>query len=240
MVIIMSENLKLWNSVCVTPPAHTTKAKVSGQNRTTVKAIYQKEKATEIFGIQGISWGVKVGSEVYSRVHLDDGEIMLQYESVMFFVYNGERGELPIAAAIMERNTFKRGTDAQYQKMDHEAIKKVRTDAMTKGLSELGFNADIFKGWYDSQGYSDYAAEQTNETETEKAEAKAVQEAENYAEWKKEQLELYASLNTIKAVTTAHTGHCRKATKMGDTAAIKAFTAARDARIEQIKEAGNA
>ena len=231
------ENLKLWKLVETTPPAHTAQANVSGQRRTTVKAIYQKERATEVFGIQGVKWGVKVGSENYSRVHLDDGEILLQYEAVMFFDYEGERGELPIAACIMERNTFKRGTENQYQKMDHEAIKKVRTDAMTKGLSELGFNADIFKGWYDQQGYSDYAAEQTANVETEKAEAKAIEEAESYAKWKENELSVYSEFTTVRSVNTACTGHCRKAKEMGDTKGVKAFCEARDNRIKELAEA---
>lgn len=232
-----NDNLKLWKLVEITPPAHTAPANVGGQQRTTVKAIYQKERATEVFGIQGIKWGVKIGSEKYTRIHLEGGEILLQYEGVMFFNYEEEQGEIPIAACIMELNTFKRGTERQYQKMDHEAIKKVRTDAMTKGLSELGFNADIFKGWYDRQGYSDYAAEQTAEIETEKAEVKAIQEAESYAQWKRRELDVYSALNTVRAVTTAHTGHVRKASKINDAKGIKEFTKAKDKRIEELKEA---
>ena len=38
-------------------------------------------------------------------------------------------------------------------KFDEEARKKVVTNAKTKGLSELGFNADIFMGEFDNREY---------------------------------------------------------------------------------------
>jgi hypothetical protein len=38
-------------------------------------------------------------------------------------------------------------------KLDDECFKKVTTDALTKGLSKLGFNADVFMGQYDDNKY---------------------------------------------------------------------------------------
>lgn len=236
----MSDNLKLWKLVETTPPDHVKPASISGQSRTTVKAIFQKEKATEIFGIQGIKWGVVVGSESYERIHMDTGEVMLQYTAVMFFDYNGDRGQIPIAAAIMEAAIVKRGKPDQYMRVDNEAIKKVRTDAMTKGLSELGFNADIFKGYYDTQGYSEYASNITGEAQQEKVEAETINEAEEYAKWKVNALEIYASLNTVKAIQTMFTSHIRKANKVGDTHGIKEFDAAKNSRIEELKKMAEA
>lgn len=234
------DNLKLWKSVETTPPEHVKPATVSGQNRTTVKAIFQKEKATEVFGIQGIKWGVVVGSETYDRINLSNGEVMLQYTAVMFFNYEGDRGEIPIAAAIMESAVVKRGKPDQYMRVDNEAIKKVRTDAMTKGLSELGFNADIFKGYYDNPNYSEYASNVVGEVIQEQLEKETIDEAEEYAKWKVKAIDVYASLNTVKAIQTTFTGHVRKATKVGDTKGIKAFDAARSARIEELKKMNEA
>ncbi len=228
------ENLKLWKLVEITPPTHIQGAKVSGQNRTTVKAIYQKEKATEVFGIQGVSWGVKVGSEEYIRVPVGD-ELLLQYTAVMFFNFEDSKGEIPIAAAIKEVSTFKRNTPQQYNSLDNEAIKKVRTDAMTKGLSELGFNADIFKGYYDIQGYSDYVSSVTNEAEQDKQELSKISEAEEYAKWKTIAIEEYSDLNTNTAIQTVFTRHVRKATAIGDTNSIKLFEDAKNKRIAEIK-----
>lgn len=230
----MSENLSLWKKVETTCPTHTAPAKVSGQTRTTVKAIYQTEKATEIFGSQGIGWGIEPESEKYERISIGD-EVMLQYNAIMYYNFNGKTGRMPIAAAIMEAAIVKRGQPTQYLRIDNEAIKKVRTDAKTKGLSELGFNADIFKGYYDSQGYSEYASSVHQEVEQEKQEAATISEAEEYADWKVKALEVYSSLNTNKAIETTFTGHVRKASKIGDTKGIKQFEEAKKARQEDLK-----
>jgi hypothetical protein len=37
--------------------------------------------------------------------------------------------------------------------LDDDCVKKVATDALTKGLSKLGFNADVFLGLYDDNKY---------------------------------------------------------------------------------------
>ena len=230
----MSDNLKLWKSVETTDASHTKEATVSGQKRTTIKSIFQKEKATKIFGVQGIKWGVVVGSESYERITYGD-EVLLQYIAVMFFYYDGERGEIPIASSVKECGVVLRGKPNQYVKIDDEAIKKVRTSAMSKGLSELGFNADVFKGLYDVQGYSDYASSITSEeieAENEKAE---IEKAEAYAKWKISELDIYKHLTTVRAVTTAHTSQVRKATKYGDKNGIKVFTEAKENRIEELK-----
>ena len=122
-----------------------------------------------------------------------------------------------------------------YLKIDDEADKKVRTSAVSKVLSELGFNADIFKGYYDSQGYSEYASSVHQEVEQEKHEAATMSEAEEYAGWKVKALETYSSLNTNKAIETTFTGHVRKASKIGDTKGIKQFEEAKKARQEELK-----
>ena len=36
---------------------------------------------------------------------------------------------------------------------DDDAVKKVATDALTKGLSRLGFNSDVFEGLFDDNKY---------------------------------------------------------------------------------------
>ncbi len=43
--------------------------------------------------------------------------------------------------------------------MDDECFKKVSTDALTKGLSKLGFNSDIFLGMWDDNRYVNQVTE---------------------------------------------------------------------------------
>ena len=45
------------------------------------------------------------------------------------------------------------GTHSKAGKLDDECYKKVSTDALTKGLSKLGFNADVFLGQWDDNRY---------------------------------------------------------------------------------------
>ena len=40
-----------------------------------------------------------------------------------------------------------------YLKVDDEFAKKVQTNAITKGLSALGFNSDVFEGKFDDNKY---------------------------------------------------------------------------------------
>lgn len=44
-------------------------------------------------------------------------------------------------------------TNAGKMKCDGEAKKKSLTDSIKKALSMLGFSADIFLGWFDSEEY---------------------------------------------------------------------------------------
>lgn len=223
----MTDNMRLWNKVKTTPPHQITIDSSKTPPRKSVKASIQKENATSAFGLYGTDWGIVVGSEVYNRAQIGDTHL-IHYTANFYYTFEGKRGEMPIAASIKEAYVTNGGKG--YLKVDEEAVKKVRTDALTKGMSELGFNADIFQGLHDLNGYSDYALEVTNEAQAERSEAETIKEAEEYAEWKAKAIAVYKDLNTNKAIETTFTGHIRKATKIGDTKGIKEFEAAKKAR----------
>lgn len=147
----MTENLKLWDSVEKTDPSKTKNAKVSGQSRTAVDAQYKKKMITKAFGVYGLHWGVCPDSEKYERIHYENSTCLLIYNAKAFFMLNGERGEFPIAAGINESYITNGGKG--YLKIDDEAVKKVRTDALTKGFTDLGFCSDIHMGMFDDQDY---------------------------------------------------------------------------------------
>lgn len=145
-----NENLKLWSLVDKTDVKYTKSATVGGRNFTSISPMYQKKEATRAFGIQGISWGVKTDSEIFDYKVIGDTTLLV-YRAVLFFTFDGEKGEIPIAATEKIAYVTKGGKG--YLKIDDEADKKVRTNALTKGLSELGFNADIFMGLFDDWEY---------------------------------------------------------------------------------------
>ena len=57
-------------------------------------------------------------------------------------------------------------------KLDDECYKKVTTDALTKGMSHLGFNADIFLGMWDDNRYVNQMKEEFNKPAPVKKEGK--------------------------------------------------------------------
>lgn len=133
-------NLELWNKVEKTNPLHTKKANVRGNNITAIAPQQQIKNATEQFGVYGIAWGFKSFSFDYTM--LDKVGIVV-FNGLFFF----PNGEFPISASISAYR------DNAQTKPDADFAKKVETDALTKALSKLGFNADVFMGLYDDHKY---------------------------------------------------------------------------------------
>ena len=148
----MDNNLVLWDSVSKTEQRYTKAAKKGQYHFTSIAPMSQFMKATEVFGIQGIGWGIKIGSEVFVKEEFGE-TIILTYDAILFFTYDGVKGEIPIHA--QEKACYRTQGANGYLKVDDEARKKVVTNAKTKGLSELGFNADIFLGMFDDAEYRD-------------------------------------------------------------------------------------
>lgn len=168
----MSKPIDFWAKVEKTNPKYTKNANVSGQQRTAVDAQYKKKMITEQFGMYGLGWGVKPESEKYERCHFENQTCILTYTATAFYKWEGEVAEFPIAAQIKESYVTKNGSG--YLKIDDEAVKKVRTDALTKGFTDLGFCADIHMGMFDDQDYvhgaqmAAYAKEQEEKEEAAK------------------------------------------------------------------------
>lgn len=135
-----SDNSKLWNSVCETNP-DMIKEVTFGRKFKSICAQYQVGLATREFGPMGIGWGV--GGEEFDFIA--DGK-MIFYRGVLWYKLAEKEGEINIYSAVEFVN-------AKSGKMDSDAYKKVATDALTKGLSKLGFSADVFTGLYDDNKY---------------------------------------------------------------------------------------
>lgn len=145
-------NMDLWDSVSKTNPAHTKPAKVGGQNITTIKPQYQRRQATEKFGPLGFGWGVK--DEAFNNEVFGEGssqQTICRYNATFWYIWNEKNCEFPISSNVKIAYTTKNGKG--YFTVDDEYAKKASTDALTKGLSFLGFNADIFQGLYDDSKY---------------------------------------------------------------------------------------
>lgn len=141
-------SLKLWNEVCKTDPKHTKKAKLGAMQITAIDPQYQRKNATEKFGAFGIGWGL---SNVQYTTHEIGDTVLLQFDADMWYIWDGEKGVFPVTSQVKMAYMTSGGNG--YLKVDDDAAKKAQTDALTKGLSMLGFNSDVFEGLFDDNKY---------------------------------------------------------------------------------------
>lgn len=132
-------NMKIWDAVSKTNPAHTKTVSL-GRKFTAIDAHYQIMETTRQFGAVGIGWGYEV-----SHSTLESGEILLAIADVVVWHSSRENTFGPIRGVSEMINAKGR--------LDDDAPKKATTDALTKALSHLGFNADVFLGMFDDNKY---------------------------------------------------------------------------------------
>jgi len=234
----MMSNLKLWDSVSKTDPLFTKKAKKGAYHFTSIAPVYQFKMATEAFGAQGLGWGVVVGSEVFKETEYGT-TIILSYDAVLFFKIDGERGEIPIHAC--EKVCYQTQGSNGYMKIDDEARKKVVTNAKTKGLSELGFNADVFMGMFDDPNYVDYRNYEESIEKSENRSQEITEKTEEFNQWCRNEIAIYSSLTNMSTLTLVYAGHVEKLTGrcellgLDKSAYKKQFIAAFDKQKQQIE-----
>ena len=131
-------NLELWDSVDTTDPKYTKTVNQRG-GFTAIGAQYQLKRATEHFGPMGIGFGVR--EESYHKYE-DVGLVL--YNATFWYKFRGEEGTFPVQSSIKYNYN---------NRVDDDFAKKLATDALTKGLSKLGFNADVFMGMFDDNKY---------------------------------------------------------------------------------------
>lgn len=179
----MTDNMKLWNSVCETDEQFTKKVNQRG-GFTAIGAQYQIRMATEQWGPYGGSWGVK----------------NLNYRFIEPFVENEKPGIMLTGAFYYPGGDFEMAVDMPYKSTD-DCTKKLLTDLTTKALSKLGFNADVFMGRFDDNKYVEARSTggnpQTSKPET-KSETTYVPNhagADEYAKIKNSDGVLYSELD---------------------------------------------
>ena len=134
----IKSHMELWNSVEITDPKYTKKVNQRG-GFTAIGAQYQLMRATETFGPMGAGWGVKT-----EHIQKWEDVGLAVYEATLWYVIGDKEHYIPIHSAIKYHSNGR---------VDDDFYKKVATDALTKGLSKLGFNADVFMGKFDDNKY---------------------------------------------------------------------------------------
>lgn len=150
-------NMRIWDAVSKTDPRHTKKVNQRG-GFTAISAHYQVMSATKQFGPIGVGWGYKNGDPI-----IGEGVVI-----VPVTIWHGDRsndfGPIFGGADLFDS----RG------KVDSDAAKKAATDGLTKGLSQLGFNADVFLGRFDDNKYVEEVRQEFEQADREERERVSV------------------------------------------------------------------
>lgn len=153
-------NLRIWMHAEKTDPSATKSASLDGRQVTSVSTLWPIKKATELWGPMGKGWGVEIVESRYD----DAGPIIFDGEHVgtaknhtihinLWYKEDGERCYLP----AFGHTKYVYGTQKGRIIVDWEADKKSLSDAIKKGLSMLGFMADVFEGQFDDREYVEAA-----------------------------------------------------------------------------------
>ena len=152
------DNMKLWQSVCVTDPRAVKPITGKQYKGNSPKPYWVIQRATEVFGPCGLGWGVKILSERFERF----GDEALHIAHVMvWYMQDGKRCEIEQMGQTRAAYISAAGKHI----VDEDAPKKSATDGMVKCLSMLGFAGDIFSGQWDDSKYVAWAAEETKRRE---------------------------------------------------------------------------
>jgi hypothetical protein len=154
--IKQDNNMVIWDKVATTDVDHTKEVSF-GRKFTAIDAHYQVMQATKMFGPIGQGWGY---DNQYHELHLQDGKIIAVCDVTFWWTTIGEwegnevrnRKQFgPIRGAAVVVGSNKDGSLKAVP--DTDAWKKASTDGLTKCLSHLGFNADVFLGMFDDNKY---------------------------------------------------------------------------------------
>lgn len=144
------DNLELWMKVEQTDPTQT-KPVTFGRKFTSIDAMYQIKTATSYWGPYGGRW--KLSQIQHNWIQLANDGLMAVGKAVFRYPKSinnvVEWNEFELSSAIMIQH---RDKDNKL-KVDDDFAKKLETDILTKALSKVGFNADVFMGMYDDNKY---------------------------------------------------------------------------------------
>jgi hypothetical protein len=135
--------MELWNRVSKSDPKYLKKVSLGSRTFTAIDPQYQVMSATKEFGPVGQGWGWHAKTHF---VQLSNGDCAVVSDVEVW--------------TVSPANTFgpfpgcRKFFDAAKGRTNEDAPKMSVTDGLTKALSHLGFNADVFLGEHDGNKYS--------------------------------------------------------------------------------------
>jgi len=122
------DTMHIWSQVCETEAKNVKKI---SSYLSAIGAYSQIEMATKLFGPMGIGWWYTIDD-----MQIDDEIVICRFS--LHYIIDGEQSKPITVVSSAGRKDF--------GKVDKDCFKKVVTDCLTKSLSYLGFNADVFLG----------------------------------------------------------------------------------------------
>lgn len=137
------KNLELWD-YARTPPKEMLKEVDLHGGFTAIDPYWRIQQATKRWGPFGDRWGV--AEERFELLVTG----LLSYSATLYYPAGDDNQQATVLLhSGIETHSRKAGHP------DADCFKKVATDALTKGLSKLGFAADIFMGKFEDEKYVD-------------------------------------------------------------------------------------
>tara|TARA_R100000773_G_scaffold7087_2_gene7198 strand:- start:1104 stop:1589 length:486 start_codon:yes stop_codon:yes gene_type:complete len=137
------QNMDLWNSLAQSDLKYLKKVSFGQRSFTSIDPQYQIMKMTKIFGPVGVGWGYNAEYDYPSA-----NDMILIVAKVTIWTKIPENTFGPIAGS----RTF---WHKDMKRPAEDAGKMALTDALTKGLSHLGCDADVFLGKHDNKYNAD-------------------------------------------------------------------------------------
>lgn len=135
-------NMNIWNNLAPSDPKYLKKISFGARSFTAIDPQYQVMKMTEQFGPVGEGWGWHSNTEIVTVSNGDSA--VLAHVSV----WHGSPANT-FGAFTGCRKFF----DAAKGRMAEDAPKMAVTDGLTKALSHIGCDADVFLGKMDGNKY---------------------------------------------------------------------------------------
>jgi hypothetical protein len=203
-------NMDIWSRVDKTDISKTKKVTIGSYQYTAIDATYQQKTATKLFGPYGLNWGLSVSEFDFTLVE-KTGMVIHRAE---FFYPQLKEGEPTVSARFIIHNAikafeYKNGSNGEYIKSDDEFAKKLETNTISKALSRLGFNADVFLGQFEDQDYlNSLRIEQSLEHVDNDSDVMLAKRNE-FFEWCQKELKTYELLTNETAIKTVYNKHIK-------------------------------
>ena len=144
-------NMNIWNNLAPSDPKYLKKISFGARSFTAIDPQYQVMKMTEQFGPVGEGWGWHSNTEIVT-VSNGDSAVLAHVT-----VWHGSPANT-FGAFTGCRKFF----DAAKGRMAEDAPKMAVTDGLTKALSHIGCDADVFLGKMDGNKYDSNSASQSS------------------------------------------------------------------------------